>query len=68
MKAQQIAKVKEIYRNRNCAYCGWLASAVSWWCRNAEIVKMRGTAIPGVCHCPGWKPDKNYIIELIKEI
>ena len=67
MTAQQIAKARQIYRDRKCAYCGWLRSALSWWCTNEEIIRTRGTAIPGICHCPGWKPDKNYIARRIKE-
>lgn len=67
LTARQIAKAKQIYLDRNCAYCGWLRPVLSWWCTNEEIIEMRGTKIPGIWHCPGWKPDKKYIIKKIKE-
>lgn len=67
MNAQQIAKVRQIYSDRKCAFCGWLHSALSWWCSNEEIIKMRGTRLPGIRHCPGWKPDKSYIAKEIKK-
>ena len=28
---------------------------------------MRDTNIPGVCHCPYWKPDKKFIKREIKK-
>lgn len=66
MKALQIAKVRKIYSDKKCAHCGWLSSAVSKWCKNEEIIKMSGTSLHSICHCPGWKPDKKYIKEIIK--
>lgn len=41
---------------RNCADCAWCVAAMSWWCHNEEIIKMRGTRIPGISFCPGWEP------------
>ena len=67
MKANQIAKVREIYQNRNCAFCGWMKAAVSWWCSNEDAIKARHTSIPGIRHCPYWKPDKSYIIKNLTE-
>ena len=67
MKAEQIAKVRKIYTDKNCGFCGWLKAAVSWWCKNEDAHKARGTSIPGICHCPYWKPDKRYILKRIKE-
>lgn len=47
---------------RKCCYdCGWLEAYVNWWCGSKEAKKARGTAIPGVQHCPFWKPDWSYI-------
>ena len=48
---------------RSCHDCGWLKAYVSWWCTNPEAKKARGTAIPGVYHCPYWKLDEEYIKE-----
>ena len=67
MKAKQIASIRKIYTDKNCAFCGWMKSAVSWWCSNESAIKARKTRIPGVCHCPYWKPDKNYILEHLIE-
>jgi len=67
MTAGQIRKVRIIYKDRHCAYCGWLKSALSWWCTNTAAIKARGTSIPPVCHCPFWKPDKNYIKKELKK-
>jgi len=52
---------EEIYEKRSCAFCGWLTSALDWWCTNKKAAKLRGTTIPGTHHCPYWKPDKKYI-------
>lgn len=57
----QLYLLRYIYRQRDCAHCGFLVAYVSWWCSNKEACKTRGTKIPGVCHCPYWKPDKKFI-------
>ena len=61
LNKEQIGKVKAIYENKQCAFCGWLKSALHWWCTNEEAAKARGTTIPGISKCPWWKPDKTYI-------
>lgn len=40
---------------RRCYDCTHCRGATSWWCRNEEAVKYRGTAIPGVRDCTFWK-------------
>ena len=64
----QIAEIKNIYNRKNCAYCGWMKAALSWWCTNKEAIDYRGTLFPGINHCIFWKPDKDYIREQLKEI
>jgi hypothetical protein len=51
---------------RSCHDCKFLVGYVNLWCKNEKAVKARGTAIPGVIHCPYWqseraklKPSKN---------
>jgi hypothetical protein len=39
-----------------CADCRHCKGAVSWWCKNPEAVRQRGTSIPGVIKCPFWEP------------
>jgi hypothetical protein len=51
---------------RNCYYCKFCVAYESWWCTNKEIIKLRGTTIPGVVHCPGWKPNKDAINQMAK--
>lgn len=65
--ALQIFAVRRIYRERQCAYCGYLKSALSWWCTNKEAIEQRGTSIPGIRNCPYWKPDKKYIYKSLKK-
>lgn len=48
---------------RSCYDCGWLKAYVSWWCTNPEARKARGSAIPGIYHCPYWKGDKEFMEE-----
>jgi len=62
----QVSIVRMAYQMKCCADCGWLKAKVSWWCMNPEAVKVRGTAIPGVQHCPYWKPDKEWIRKQIQ--
>lgn len=61
LSKEQIARVRTIYENKQYAFCGWLKSALNWWCTNPEATKARGTNIPGVSKCQWWKPDKKYI-------
>jgi hypothetical protein len=65
---EQIKEVRTIYNDKKCAFCGWLKSALNWWCTNEEAAKARGTTIPGISKCPWWKPDKKYIKERLKEM
>ena len=67
MKAEEIAFVRRIYKERACAFCSYLKAAVSWWCTNKEAARLRGTTIPGCSHCPCWAPDKVYIKQTLKE-
>ena len=39
---------------RSCYDCAYLQSHITWWCKNKEAIKARGTSIPGVCLCPYW--------------
>lgn len=64
----QLHLLRDIYRWRDCAHCSFLVEGVSWWCSNNDACQMRDTNIPGVCHCPYWKPDKKFIKREIKEI
>lgn len=36
--------------------CKHLVAYVNWWCVSEDAREYRGTAIPGVCHCPFWEP------------
>ena len=58
--------LREIYRRRNCAQCNFLVAYINWWCSNDDACEMRGTNIPGVCHCPYWKPNRKFIRRKIK--
>ena len=64
----QIAEIKNIYNRKNCAYCGWMKAALSWWCTNQKAIDYRGTSFPGINHCIFWKPDKDYIREHLNEL
>ncbi len=57
----QVAFVRKVYEDRGCAYCGDLRSLVSLWCGSDKAIKSRRTAIPGIIHCPYWRPAKTYI-------
>ncbi len=63
----QVAHVRAIYSARCCADCAFLQSYVNWWCREPNAIRERGTAIPGIIHCPYWAPDKRYIRKKIKK-
>ena len=57
----QFRLLREIYRRKSCVHCGFLVAYVNWWCSNNDACKARGTKIPGICHCPRWKPNKKFI-------
>lgn len=63
----QFYLLREIYRWRDCAHCSFCVEYISWWCSNNDACKARGTKIPGVCHCPYWKPDKKFIRQEAKK-
>lgn len=52
-----MAKNETPFEKKSCYDCGYLKSALSWWCGNKEAIKARGTSLPGCIHCPYWKPD-----------
>lgn len=54
------------FEKKSCYDCTHLVGYVSWWCGCKEAVKARGTAIPGIIHCPFWKPNWDYIIDKYK--
>lgn len=64
----QFYLLREIYRRRSCANCGFIVEYLSWWCLNNDAWKARGTRIPGVCHCPYWKPNKKFIRRKIRKM
>lgn len=66
LTTEQFHILRDIYRRRNCAHCDFLVAYVNWWCSNNNACIARGTNIPGVCHCPYWKPDKKFIKLYIK--
>jgi len=45
------------FERKNCSDCAHLEGYISLWCTSAEAIEFRGTSIPGVNHCPFWKPD-----------
>ncbi len=55
------------FERKNCYDCKWCQASIGWWCRNDEVAKARGTRIPGVNFCFGWKPDWDYIDEKYKK-
>lgn len=63
----QLHLTREIYERRNCAHCGFLVAYITWWCYNNDACKARGTSIPGVNHCPYWKPDKKFIRQKLRK-
>lgn len=65
---EQFVEALHIYRERNCADCGWLTAALHWWCTNQKAIDARGTTFPGICHCPWWKPDRDYIRKQLREL
>lgn len=52
---------KEAMEKRGCAWCKHCEAYVSWWCRNDDAIKARGTAIAGVIKCPFFDFDPNKI-------
>lgn len=63
----QLHLAREIYKGRSCAHCGFLVAHINWWCSNNDASKVRGTKIPGVYHCPYWKPDRKYIRQKLRK-
>ena len=57
----QFHLLREIYRQRNCAHCGFLVAYVNWWCSNNDTCIARDTNIPDIYHCSYWKPNKKFI-------
>ena len=47
-------------QKKSCSDCYWCQGAVSWWCKNSNAVKTRGTNIPGVNNCNFWKPCRTW--------
>lgn len=47
-------------KRRSCYDCEYCRGAISLWCLNPIAVKIRGTRIPGVFHCPYWKRKLRY--------
>ena len=45
---------------RSCGDCVYCRGYISLWCKNPEAVKARGTAIPGIYHCPYWNRSRWY--------
>lgn len=68
LSPQAVGFVRKIYEDRGCAYCGDLRSLVSLWCGSDKAIKARHTAIPGVIHCPYWRPAKTYIRDEISAL
>jgi len=54
------------FEKKGCYACGYLKSAISWWCMNPEAIKARGTSIPGVVKCKYWTVDWEYVDEKYK--
>ena len=60
-KDQRIIVMRNILTDKNCSYCKYLVSHISWWCCNEDAIRARRTRIPGVIHCPYFKVDKDYV-------
>lgn len=45
---------------RSCGDCVYCRGYISLWCMNPEAVKVRGTHLPGICHCPYWHRSRWY--------
>ena len=61
-----------IYRDNcktlaRCSDCAYMVCHVNWWCKSKEASDYRGTHIPGICKCPFWKPDEEYIRKRFNE-
>lgn len=63
---EQRSNIRDILTEKNCAYCKYLVSKISWWCGNESAIKARGTSLPGVIHCPYFELDKNYTRKKLK--
>lgn len=59
---------KEIspFEKKSCYDCGYLKSALSWWCTSEDAKKARGTSLPGCIKCTFWKPDWKVIDDKYK--
>lgn len=45
---------------RSCGDCVYCRGFISLWCMNPAAVKIRGSRIPGICHCPFWEKSRWY--------
>jgi hypothetical protein len=54
------------FEKKSCYDCGDLKQALSYWCKNKDAIKLRGTSIPGCIKCPYWTPDWKYIDDKYK--
>lgn len=48
------------FEKRCCSNCKFMVSHVSWWCKNNEAIKSRGTNIPSVVKCIYWYPGMHH--------
>lgn len=60
MKQNNLEKLTPFER-KNCYDCKYCQAALSWWCRNEDAVKYRGTSIPGTNFCKFWEVDWDYV-------
>jgi|GEM_PF-5565984 len=58
---EEIEFEKKAMQHKGCAYCKDCIPIVSWWCKNEEAIKARGTRIPGIIQCPYFTFDKDKI-------
>lgn len=68
LTATQFLFLRKEYRRRNCASCSFLGAYITWWCYNKNAWELRNTNIPGVCHCPYWKPNRKYIKQKLRKL
>lgn len=59
-------KEENPFELKSCYDCKNLVAKISWWCGSKEAIEWRGTSIPGVIHCPFWKPDIKMIDDKYK--
>ena len=65
MSKEEFSKISP-FEKRSCYDCSHLKAALSWWCRNPDAIKARGTSIPSCIKCPYWSPDWRYIEDQYK--